>query len=304
MPLHNIAIMSTIPPQEKKSPSLLNEVGQLWQMPQDNKSRKIILPPKKKFVMNLPSKQSIVEVRYSADGQALTMVAHLDREVDVTVAIQSICVIDNYKPLGPNSHGHIKESERRAFNQKYIDELVENYVWLTDTQFRELHVPWGTDVMLREIAGWIGPRPYMKHGFGETCEYFQPYDLRSLDGVFHAWCTDHFNNIYDFPTYQLQDGKHATMNIVRRPWDASLVTAAYDILESRYTSWINQNADDRDKKAELVERIHNNTFPANEESSCYFRARLLQEANPHYVVIIGSLGYVQPYDGRVFWAYG
>ena len=57
-------------------------------------------------------------------------------------------------------------------------------------------------------------------------------------------------------------------------------------------------------KAELVERIHNNTFPANEESYCYFRARLLQEANPHYVVIIGSLGYVQPYGGRVFWAYG
>ena len=112
--------MSTVPPQDKKSPPLLNEVEQ---MPQDKKSRKIILPPKKKSVMNLPSKQSIVEVRYSAsaDGQTLTMVAHLDREVDVTVAIQSICVIDIYKPLGPNSHGHIKESERRAFNQKYID---------------------------------------------------------------------------------------------------------------------------------------------------------------------------------------
>ncbi len=53
------------------------------------------------------------------------MVAHLDREVDVTVCIQSICVIAHYKPLGPNSHGHIKESERRAFNQKYIDELVD-----------------------------------------------------------------------------------------------------------------------------------------------------------------------------------
>lgn len=47
--------------------------------------------------------------------------------------------------------------------------------------------------------------------------------------------------------------------------------------------------------------IKNDTFP---ENFCLARATTLRQVNPtKYVVVIGSLGFVQE-DGSIFWEYG
>jgi hypothetical protein len=52
---------------------------------------------------------------------------------------------------------------------------------------------------------------------------------------------------------------------------------------------------------ERLAMIENDTFPENQ---CLSRATTLRQVNPtKYVVVIGSLGFVQE-DGTIFWEFG
>ena len=47
----------------------------------------------------------------------------------------------------------------------------------------------------------------------------------------HAWCVDENGVVHDYPDEKLMKGEHATKDIVRRPWDVSVVVQALPHLE-------------------------------------------------------------------------
>ena len=126
-------------------------------------------------------------------------------------------------------------------------------------------------------------------------------------GDYHAWVVDRNNVVHDYPTDQLQIGSFATPDIVRRPWDVSLVCHALPKVISRvasdpvvYFSGMGKEVG-KFSSEQLLDLIHAGEFP---RWMCYRRAEILRDSDPdEYSLVIGSLGYRQA-DGSVVWLCG
>ncbi len=147
-----------------------------------------------------------------------------------------------------------------------------------------------------------GTMSYLKSVFdtasgGEIPRY--SFDKNMVSDV-HVWCVDVFGNVCDYPDDQNQHGDKATKTIIRRPWDANMVTEALPhIDEFNEKIFFNKNPDISNEEWLLM--IESNTFPLK---ACYARAKLLRDSNPkEYALVVGSLGYKQN-DGSIFWEFG
>lgn len=117
---------------------------------------------------------------------------------------------------------------------------------------------------------------------------------------FHAWCVDDLGNICDYPDDQNQHGRHSTMDIVRRPWDAYVVAEALPHIEE-HCERVFFGKHPKKSNEEWIQEIQSNTFPP---LSCFVRAKILHDSKPEkYALVVGSLGYKQR-DGTIFWEFG
>ena len=91
-----------------------------------------------------------------------------------------------------------------------------------------------------------------------------------------------------------------TKDIVRRPWDVSVVVQALPHLDK----WSKEQFFDKNPhmtREQFLHAIKNNTFPSD---NCYPHAKILRDSDPSkYALVLGSLGFRQS-DGRVYWEYG
>lgn len=120
---------------------------------------------------------------------------------------------------------------------------------------------------------------------------------------YHAWCVDENNEIHDYPVHQIaRDSPKWTDKVVRRPWDICHAFRAFPsliMMQERSANYL--RLVEPLSHEERLAMIKNNTFP---ENFCLARATTLRQVNPtKYVVVIGSLGFVQE-DGSIFWEYG
>lgn len=148
----------------------------------------------------------------------------------------------------------------------------------------------------------LGPAPFAnashpKHEFEDSIIY----------GDYHAWVVDRNNVVHDYPTDQLQVGGFATSDIVRRPWDASLVSVALPRVASRsesdpiITRYRMSGDNCQFSTEELLKLVTAGRFPP---WMCYRRAEILRDSNPNeFAIVLGSLGYRQN-DGSIVWLCG
>ena len=123
---------------------------------------------------------------------------------------------------------------------------------------------------------------------------------KNMVGDLHAWCVDDLGNVCDYPDDQNQHGSHSTKTIVRRPWDAHVVSEALPYIEEHCKRDF-FDACPKKSNEEWVHQIQSNTFPIR---NCFARAKILRDSQPEkYALVVGSLGYKQC-DGSIFWEFG
>lgn len=162
-------------------------------------------------------------------------------------------------------------------------------------QHVEKSIPIGSVIKLDPVPFECGSHP--------KCEF----EDSIVCGDYHAWVVDRKNVVHDYPTEQLQVGLFATDDIVRRPWDVSLVSVALPKVMSGVESdpiLISHGVGKDNCKyssKQLLGFISGGEFP---QWMCYRRAEILRDSNPNeYSLVLGSLGYRQP-DGSIVWLYG
>ena len=141
-----------------------------------------------------------------------------------------------------------------------------------------------------------GRRPY------NIADYLRVQQDENIRLDFHAWCVDDANEVYDYPSEQIESNSvYWTENMIRRPWDAEHIILAYpQLLEARMNT--SQYIEEIEPLTleEKMTKIADGTFPLN---CCLDRALTLRESNPRLALQIGSLGFKQP-DGSIFWEFG
>ena len=144
--------------------------------------------------------------------------------------------------------------------------------------------------LARKESGFIGTKKSFKEG--SLLSYVD----------YHAWCVDENNNVCDYPDEDLLTGSRELCEgaqIVRHPWEDSLVAEIQPQLEAQFTNFFENNQHLTATK--VFQFIDGNAFPTK---YCYVRAKILHDSNPSkYSIVIGSIGYKKT-DGSIWWKYG